>query len=82
MPAEAGPELGGSRGRQEGRGEVAILHCSTGRPRYTDKKENQIFLIYRVEQLQSHSLQRQNTEISKQIFPEKDSVPIFTFMRL
>ncbi len=54
MPAEAGPELGGSGGRQEGRGEVALLHCSAGRTRYTDKKENQIFLICRVEQLQSH----------------------------
>ncbi len=33
----------------------------------------------------SHTLQRQNTEISKQIFPEKDiwvSVPISTFMCL
>jgi hypothetical protein len=34
MPAEAGPELGGSGGRQEGRGEVALLHCSARRPRY------------------------------------------------
>jgi hypothetical protein len=72
---------------------------------YTDKNENQIFLIYkeiqsgavqshtymkkgfliyegmrknftiyevRIEEAVSHALQRQNIEISKQIFPEKE----------
>jgi hypothetical protein len=55
----------------------------TGTPRHCVYKEHHA-IVYREHQRHC-ALQRQNTEISKQIFPEKEyrvSVPIFTFMRL